>query len=194
MKKLILVLICIVVSFSAINAGAEYLEADSEYLRLSLAPLLERYEAGEFGDELYAFEAWSMGRNTISMLIYRDEDTFVILEGQYSNYNRWEITDETYAEYKTFITDRNFDAKPKWSHAVATDYRFSISDGIVYSYIHFTPEKKALVIMHEPGALKARGNIDGRIENYYELVAREEKYTDLVELHKWIIDQLHMNE
>ena len=194
MKKIVSALFCLVLVFSAMIAGAEYLEEDSEYLSGYLAQLLERYEAGEFGDELYAFEAWSPGGNTMSMLIYRDGDAPVILEGRYSDYNRWEIGDQDYMDYKMYMADTDFDAMPKWSPAIATDYKYSISDGIVYNYIHFTPDKKAYVRIVEPGVLKKRGNIDRRIENYYDLVAREERYTDFVELHRWIIDQLHLNE
>ena len=194
MKKIIPALFCLVLVFSAVIAGAEYLEADSEYLSGYLAELLERYEAGEFGDELYAFEAWTEGRNTISMLIYRDGDTPVIVEKDYPDYNRWEITEESYAEYKTYIIDTNFDAKPRWNPVIATDYKFSMSGGIGYNYIHFTPDKKALVHIYEPGALKMRDHFRMRVDNYDELVAREEKYTDMVELHKRILDQLHMGE
>lgn len=194
MKKIISALLCMVLAFSAVAAGAEYLEEDSGRLS-GYMELLERYEAGEFGDELYYFEAWSsVGVHTMSVLIYRDGDTPVVIERNYPNDNRWEITEQSYDEYKTYIIDTNFDAKPQWSPITATDYKYSISGGTLYNYIHFTPDKKAYVRMHVPGALKMWSHIGISVDNYDELVAREERYVDFVELHRWLIDQLHMSD
>lgn len=176
MKRFIGLMVCAILSLTAVCVCAEELDtSDMEALEgdYVLTSLLEDFEAGEYGDEMYCISQYGyMGGGETHFMIYKDDDNinFVV---NYSNlrynvyYNDYDesdpdyvpdetiftatLTEEEYDYIENYIESQAIDCLPDWNTGI-------VHDGSEYQYTHFTKDEKYAVSMNNVGVVEGKSD------------------------------------
>ncbi|HIW57009.1 MAG TPA: copper amine oxidase N-terminal domain-containing protein [Firmicutes bacterium] len=176
MKKFIGLMVCAILSLTAVCVCAEELDtSDMEALEgdYVLTSLLEDFDAGKYGDEMYCISEYAyMGVSETYFIVYKDDNNInFVVNYSYLRYNDYyndnDESDPDYVPAKTLftasLTEEEYDYIENYIESQAIDYLPDwntriVSDGCEYQYTHFTKDEKYAVSMNNVGVVEGKND------------------------------------
>ncbi len=146
-----------------------------EQYAIYAAPLQERYERGELGDEAFvlkSYSTWNGNERVIGIISVKDGRAVIVGENGCR-----ELPDDGLARIKGFVEENNFDALPHYTNS-------GVNDGGGYRYVHLTPEGTKYLKIHNALIRKTKimGSGGEWVEAYDAYADDGAVYADLEQL------------
>lgn len=181
-KKVLCSVLCLILIFSVAPAFAAVIPEGSPYYPRAVRELLDAYQNGEYGDEVYHLTivgGWMLDEETIVITV---KDGAATLSYTERNRERTQTRVLSAAEYQALVSymdENKVDSLPSWDTG-------AVMDGVWYYLTHITPDDVSYVYINNPGVFSKHADAafydEDEYENYIEIYGDDSVYVGLVDM------------